>query len=185
MKSVCSSHLKQWLSPTHFNMESVWSVTPSLTEKVVMDYILIYMIATDATWSVSYTTYEGGTAYGPIGLGQYLISSYLSPPTHTVWSSRLFTDRALSPTDIQGPAGIFAVPMRSEVKFSPLNGKFSCGLPITTMCTLACHNVLFPPPGTPINLDLKCAWEQKIESEAALADDVMTEVQRRGAHGNV
>lgn len=66
--------------------------------------------------------------YGPIGLGQYLISSYLSPLTHTVWSSRLFTDRAFSPTDIQGPGGIFAVPMRSEVKFSPLKGKFSCGL---------------------------------------------------------
>lgn len=49
-------------------------------------------------------------------------------------SARQFTLWALSPTRIQGWwGGGTAVPMRSEVKFVPLNGKFSL------------HNVLDSP----------------------------------------
>lgn len=52
------------------------------------------------------------------------------------------------------------------------------------MRTLANHGILSSPTGTPINLDPEARLGQNM-NDGSLAGDVMTEVERRGAHGNV
>lgn len=89
-----------------------WKPSAALTKMwVIIAARLRNVVATDAihipgaTQPVNYSIYRGNTTYGPPGLGQYLISSYLWPLTHAVRSSQLFTGRALSPTESWGQLG--------------------------------------------------------------------------------